>query len=318
MKYIPDFIRVDFLRKAIALLFALLVWWKISMQIGTEEVIRNVPINIIENISTVPSEKKSTESVNLVVRTISQRRGAISPSDIKISINLPSKAPDCERLVEYDILRDANIKKPFGIKILSSDPEKVLVKIDRRTTKEIPVAARFTGRLSDDYAYGEVLIKPEKVSLSGPQSILKNIKQIYTEPIILDKTLDQSFEKNCALDSIPNIAITPENVFVSVEIYKKTREKTLAGLQVLCLTPFGLEKIPVKIFPTNVDVTISGAMTSVESIKSNEVIPFININDEKSKSDGLYKVECYLARPDIKVLSIYPNEIKVGSGNSEK
>lgn len=318
MKYIPDFIKIDFFRKAIALLFALLVWWKISMQIGSEEVIRNIPVNIAENISTVPIEKKSSESVNLIIRTISQRRGAISPSDIKITINLPHKAPEGERLIEYDVLRDAVIKKPFGLKILSCDPEKIFVKIDRRASKEIPVAARFTGGLSDDFAYGDVLIKPDKILLSGPQSNLKNIKQIYTEPIILDKTLDQSFEKICTLDNIPSFNKSPEKVLVSVEIYKKTQKKSLSGLQILSLAPFGIERTTVKIIPTNVDVAISGPINTIENIKNNDIIPFININRSPSEPDGTFKVECYVAKPDIKVLSISPPEVKLVSSLAEK
>ncbi|HRR06775.1 MAG TPA: hypothetical protein P5105_05780, partial [Victivallales bacterium] len=89
MDLIPGFIKTDFFRKLTALIFALLVWWKISMQIGTEEIIRNVPVKIVDNISTIALENNSPKTVNLVIKSVAYTRGSISPSDIKININLP-------------------------------------------------------------------------------------------------------------------------------------------------------------------------------------------------------------------------------------
>jgi len=264
---------------------------------------------IVDNISTIALENNSPKTVNLVIKSVAYTRGSISPSDIKININLPVKAPEGERFIEYDILRDAIINKPFRIKILSADPPKLLLKIDRRETKELPVAARFTGALSEDYAYGEVSVNPPVVTVSGPKSKIENLKKLYTQPILLDSSINQSFEKRIPI-YLEDFKSIPENVLVSVEIYQKTKKKIFSGLPIFSLTPLGISPPLTKVHPTNVDVTVSGPVNSIYELKSSDIIPFLYFSGENRKdSEKNYEVKCYIAKPDIKLISISPEKV---------
>lgn len=312
MKYIPDFIRVDFVRKAIALLFAMLVWWKISMQIGNEEIVRGIPVRIEENLSTVCTEEPVQRTVNMTVRTLSQRRGLLSPSDIRITIRLPQKSPEGEKFVEYDMLRDAEIQKPFGIKILSMDPDKIMLKIDRRNSRELPVVGRMTGSLSDDFANGEVVPSPSKVSVYGPESALRSLKQVHTEQIVLDTSIKESFEKLCRVET-PNrgFRFVPDKVNVHVEVYRKNQRKVFKGLPVSTMAPYGASSSSRKMMPTNVDVTVSGPVSIIETMDGTAVTPFVKIEKDANGAELDCRVECHIASPEVKLVSVTPEIVKV-------
>ncbi len=282
------------------------------MQIGDEEIVRNVPLRIIDSQEVIATEECDVSTVNITVRGVSHRRNIFSPSDFKIDIHLPQKDSGGLRLVEFKILRDANIKKPFGLKIISVTPEIITLKIDKRAQKELPVITRFTGSLSEDFACGEVKINPETVIVNGPESLLKNLAKAQTEQIILDPFIKENFERTVTLDfQNSKISFSPKEMLVNVEIYRKYERKTLSGLPVS--TMFSSESgISIrKMSPTNVDVTVSGPKGIIENMDGREIIPFVKVEKDFAISERELKVECHVIRRDIKIISVNPSMIKV-------
>ncbi|HPN85088.1 MAG TPA: CdaR family protein, partial [Victivallales bacterium] len=65
--------------------------------------------------------------------------------------------------------------------------------------------------------------------------------------------------------------------------------------------------------PTNVDVTVSGPKSIIETMDGREIAPFIKLEKDAPSSEQELKVECHISKNDVKLLSVSPATIKVSS-----
>ncbi len=310
--WIPGIIRRDYLRKLIAVCFALLVWWKISMQIGVEEIIRNVPVNIVTSEQTVNLDD-SVRYVDITVRGRSQKRlNQLSPSDFKIQLEIGDNAYSPTKPVAFKVIRTASISKPFGINITKTNPETLVLRFDRMATKEVPVIARFTGMTSEDYACGEVKLVPDKVTISGPESVMAAITRVQAEPIFLDRRTTEDFDYIVKItEPHGKVSVVPPKTLAQVEIYKKFDTRIFSGLPVYVLGTANSGKTVRKIAPSNVDITISGVKSTLEVMNGSELSAFIDISSIKEPGLSKVKVQCFINLPNIKANTVTPSEIEV-------
>lgn len=310
--WIPGIIRRDYLRKLIAVCFALLVWWKISMQIGVDEIIRNVPINIITSEQTVNLDE-NTRYVDITIRGRSQKRlNQLSPSDFKIQLEVGDNAYAPTKPVAFKILRTASISKPFGISITKTNPETLVLHFDRMATKEVPVIARFTGMTSEDYACGEVKLVPDKTVISGPESVMNSISRVQTEPIFLDRRTTEDFDYAVKItEPHGKVSAVPSKVLAQVEIYKKFDTRIFSGIPVSVLGMAHSGKTVRKMSPLSVDITISGIKSTLEVMNGSELSAFIDTNSIRELGLSKVKVQCFINLPNIKVNTVTPPEIEI-------
>lgn len=310
--WIPGIIRHDYLRKLIAVCFALLVWWKISMQIGVEEIIRNVPVNVVTTEQTINLDE-AVKYVDIAVRGRSQKRlNMLSPSDFKIQLDVGDNAYAPTKPVSFKLIRAASISKPFGINITKTNPEILVLRFDKMASKELPIIARFTGMTSEDYACGEVKLVPDKALISGPESVMNSITRLQTEPIFLDRRTTEDFEFIAKItEPHAKVSVVPSKTLAQVEIYRKFDTRVFSGIPIYVLGTANSGKTVRKITPSNVDITISGVKSTLEVMNGSELSVFLDITS--LKEPGLYKVkaQCFISLPNIKVNTITPSEIEV-------
>ena len=317
--WIPGVIKHDFLRKLIALCFALLVWWKISIQNGVEEVIRNVPVHIVTSEQTVNLED-SVRYVDLTVRGRSQKRlNLLSQNDFKLEISVSDNEYVPGKPLTLKILKSAAITKPFGISITRSAPEMLSIYLDRKTSKEVPVSARFTGMTSEDYACGEVKLSPDKVRITGPESVLSSILKVNTEPISLDQKTVEDFEYMAKIsEPAGKVKVQPQKITAHVEIYRKFDTRTFTGITVSVLGNPGTALNIRKMVPANVEIAAGGIKSSLEVMNGSELSPFVDITSLKEPGVHKVKVQCYVNVPGIKINSISPAEVEVEIADTKK
>ncbi len=310
--WIPGIIRHDYLRKLIALCFALLVWWKVSMQIGIEEIIRNVPVNIVTDEKTAILDE-GVKYVDLTVRGRSQKRlNLLSPNDFKMEIHIGENSYVPGKPISFNIMKTASMSKPFGVNVTKITPDIQTFRFDRKIVREMPVNAKFTGITSEDYACGEVRLIPDKVMVSGPESVVSMFARVNTEPIYLDQKTVEDFEYAVKISEPGNkVVVTPQKVSAHVEIYKKFDTRTFTGLPVSVLNLPGSGLNIRKISPSNVDVTVNGVKSSIEVMNGSEISAFVDATPVKSTGTCKLKVQCHPSIPEIKISSISPAELEI-------
>ena len=322
--FIPLFIRRNFGRKVIAVFFAILLYMKVSTQLGEEQILQRIPINVVPH-GNIDVMNFYPETVDITVRGSKQKIRLLTPSDIRIEIPITEtvlKQHNFQINKSFSIdISDQYIKLPPGINLIRTTPNDITIHCDKRISKEVKVEVAFKGTPPIDYERGEVTTIPKTATLTGPESILKDIKTIPTAPVYLDKTTVDNFMVDRKLQSVDEkILVSPSSVQVKVEIYKVMGTSVFDNIPVNIL--LGKENAKLGFKPTllsnTVNITLRGPNSELEMLAEEQIKAFVDIS--KFNKPGIYqvKVDCWTNDPRINVKFIEPAMLNVELLSTEK
>ena len=310
-RYIPEFITNNFERKFVALLFALIVYYKISLGIGFEESFDGMKLNVETGDNTVLIES-SVATLKVTVKSFSKRSlNTISASDFKARIKIPEGYYNPRKPVRVHLeTKDITTPSP-DIIVMNIVPSFVMLKLDNKFSKELPVEVKFTGSLSEYYACGAIDVEPRNVKVTGPRSVVELMRSIQAEPILLTRHTVESFEYESGLRIPDKIYADQATVKISVEIVQKNDQRKFSGLPLEILKPVSGNLDVKRIVPTNVDVIVFGQKNLIELMSASQLKPFADIT--KIDKPGSYKVApvCFSQNPKIVVIQINPDLIEI-------
>jgi YbbR domain-containing protein len=78
-----------------------------------------------------------------------------------------------------------DITVPFGVTILDISPRELAVELDYKGLKEVPINLQYIGELPLRRRLKEVTLVPDKLMISGPIELLRNINNLDTIPLNL-------------------------------------------------------------------------------------------------------------------------------------
>ena len=312
LNWVPGIIRHDFIRKIIALIFALMMFYIISYKVGKTLTLNGVPVNVV-----IPAELINMDSsppkVTITLRGNERWLSRISAADIKVRAEV-----DAGRFIPgqpYNLkIQPEDIKTPLGIKVASVNPAEVYVILEKRITKPVTIKPRFNtvSNLPHDYAVGNVRINPDSAVVTGARSVVEKIESIPTEPIPLDK-IKESFECQIKLaDNYLGVTVTPATVMAEVEIVKEYLSKTFETLPIRVMTGQETARFSVDFNSTpNVNVTISGLRGNISNLRPEQVRPYIDISGLDKAGSYMVDVGCWTDSKDATVMAIYPKQVQV-------
>lgn len=167
-----------------SLLFAFFVW--VSVDLGNEfQITMDVPVRI-DNLQPAKAIASSIpQSVKVKIQgTGWQLLNTILSPNIRYAIDF-SNLSKRDTLFTYKNLNE-RISFPHGIHIFEIYPESVLVVLDTRIAKTIPIEpdVRVSYRKGFDIV-GDVRSSPDSITISGARSLLNSITCWKTKPIML-------------------------------------------------------------------------------------------------------------------------------------
>lgn len=310
LKFIPGFIRHDFLRKLIALIFAILVWQRVDSEIAEPDTIRDVPVNI-----SLPAnlERTSDKPINVKLEVKASRRilNNLSLKDININIKLDEPAfKKNPMVISHRIDPVSDISLPSGITVKQVDPEIISISVDRKVSKTVPIKLDYSGYLLDGYSYRLMGLIPSSVIITGPQSIIRSMKDIKTQPIILKPENVEDFE--CEVDLVPkdNITVSRKAVTAQIEIYKKYGIREFNDIPI---KTYGSPASPGKavLQPAKAFIIVNGVKKSVEIMQDKELHPFVDITGLKVPGTYSLAIKCWVDDKDVKIKAIKPKQVNV-------
>lgn len=214
-----DFLTSNLRLKAIALAFAIALWFFVAGQSRTE-VGFLVPIGF----KGVPNDMVMTSMPpdELEVRVTGPRLFItnLSPTQIAAELDLSGAK---EGLNAYKI-QPTDIVTPMGIEVMRLRPNSIEVKLERLIKVDLPVRAKVVGRPASGYRVADVAVYPKHVTVTGTKKEIKGLKTISTKP--LDVTgIDSSMSLSAPLDTsgLEFRGLSAEKVEVKV-ILKKERK----------------------------------------------------------------------------------------------
>lgn len=75
------------------------------------------------------------------------------------------------------------VEAPSGVQVMRVTPPQVVLRLDRTLTTTVRVSPRVLGEPATGFEIHRIVIEPPVVAVEGPESLLRDLEQIATEPI---------------------------------------------------------------------------------------------------------------------------------------
>lgn len=138
-------------------------------------------------------------SVNYTNASELDRQGLVimEPDQVKVNVRLTGKKSDLDKFSKYGTgsifaqvdlsgYSEGKTKVPItvglldqatGVSVLSFEPKEVLFNFEKIVSKEVPIQIILAGDLSAGYVTGDIIIKPQKIMVSGPRTWINEVEK---------------------------------------------------------------------------------------------------------------------------------------------
>ncbi len=312
LSVLPSFVKRDFSRKAIAVVLALIVYFVVLDKIGAEREIQGVVVTL-----TIPTPLMELEDkpqlVKLRVRGSEKTLKRLTENDFSIELKVDESKYVAKKPYQLSI-DPKDVKSPFGVTVLSVKPSMLFIDLDRITSRTVGLRAFFDpdSKLPSGYAVNKASLSPSDLRITGPSSIVDKIESLQTRPIPLS-SITQSFEYSAEVATpSPALKVSPSKAVVQVEILKENDLRVFKTVPIRVLKSSGFKRLSVEMLSApNAEITVSGPKAAIESMKEDEVKPYIDIS--QFEQAGIYNVNlnCWVDREGVALKNIYPPSIRV-------
>jgi len=302
------FFTTDIPRKILALLLACLLYWTISMKGGTKQEVSGVPINV-----ELPSGKLLIgvpPKVSLEVSYNKTLRSMVSSSEIlgTVTITENSCAPGTNNVsVRLD---KKNFKAPLGVSVSKIVPQELILTVEDRIVRDVPVVFRHSGDLPADYLIKKVTFVPDKVQVSGPKSLVMQLSGVSTKEIPMTGST-YTFDFRAALQEEPGLRVTPNFVTATIEVVKNRAERSFPNVPIALLNASGKFQAEFLTSPS-IEVKIAGPKRILDSLVKDQIHGFCDVSS--LTQPGVYMVDtgCFINHGNgLEIISIYPEKVQI-------
>lgn len=224
----------------------------------------------------------------------------------KDHINLNVKKQFSEGKLNYEFsISELGIQLPFGVNVDQIEPKRIKVELEEKLTKVIPVKLQTIGEIPSDHKMMQWSLVPNKITVSGPKSIMHNIDDVKTMTASLHGITQSGSKKLNLINSDERIKYSQNNVEYQFEV-----QPTRANMVI--------KNIPIRFLSTKVlvgsDRRLVNLMVLAEngmnfSLKKEQVRVIAEVPDNAT---GQTKVKLTAKLPKgIYLLEIMPSEIEV-------
>jgi YbbR domain-containing protein len=202
--------------KIASLVLAFILWFFVVMSVHTDIII-DVPVKFINR----PPDMEMMDggrTVRLGIEGQERVLTALSQNDISVVIDLG----EAKAGKNFFSLSREDISMPGMLKLKSISPQTLSLVLEERLKKAVSVKPVVVGLPDEGYSVDGIIINPERVIVEGPESLIKRIKSVKTEPI--DVTgIFESLRVSALLDiTEPNLTTDIREVEITIAV-KKTR-----------------------------------------------------------------------------------------------
>ena len=152
-----------------------------------------------------------------------------------------------------------------GVQVENIVPGAINVRLDRLSTRTIPVRVSTRGALPEGLALASALtLTPNRVRVSGPASLVDAIDTLDIVPVLLGGVRQaETVETVVDTVGIGRVSVIPSAITVEIPA-EESVERVFTGVRVITYPVEGTG--PIQVFPENMRVTVRGASSRVSAM----------------------------------------------------
>jgi YbbR domain-containing protein len=269
--------------KVVSLVFALVVWlWASNWVYNRVTRTARVTVKLAPQMTL---KSVNPPSVEVILETPGQLMslGAASDETPLVACDLTDKREPGTFPVA---LGEGDVRLPFRASVVSVNPDRAVVEIDRLSDKVLPVKVLYRGDPHPGYRISGAVVVPPEVLIPGPDSVLNNMTVIETEPINVAGRRE-SFPEDALLKPVsPDPEIQPRPVRVRVEIEPIPEKRRISSIPVVLLRE-PRQSDEVTIVPAEIAVVLRGQKVPLESVMPRDIRAYVDLS---GLAPGLYQL----------------------------
>lgn len=263
-----------------------------TMRVGLE--LQRTPAGV-ELVGDVP------DAVAVRVRGPASRLSSLGPGDLSVVVDLDGVRAG-RRLFA---LTATQVTAPFGVEVTQITPPALALAFEPTAAVTVPVHPRLEGTPVDGYSVANVSVTPSQVRVQGPESRVRGLTGLFTEPVSLARAT-QVVREVVTIDT-SDAALRLDGgatAVVTVTLSADTTERTIAGV------PIAIRGGPPgRLSPADAVVVVQGARAAVAELTADDIALFVDAVGDAPGSDLVVQAE---SSPRFVVRSIQPATVRFG------
>jgi hypothetical protein len=278
-------------KKIFAIAIAIFIWLFVSLESSVE---KNITIDV--NYANLPAglviSNQPPEELNLVVRGARSQLSTLSPQSLIFSIDLAHVSTG----ISMFNIRTEQIRPPRGIQVIGISPAEVTVDVDELVRKNIAVEPIIGVPETGYEIVGNPDVVPSMTTVSGPKSILSNLKFIPTDTIsTLRETSKFTIEVPLRSPNRLVKLVGDKTTRVTINIEEKTLEKEFKDLDIKFVNFENLNFEPRGILKA--EVAFEGPYSLIKNLNSNDIEVYVDVGKIKETDKKLQKLNVSVSYP---------------------
>lgn len=224
----------------------------------------------------------------------------------KITIDLHT-LENKDYIVLSSQLKEINDRKEFDNQITAFNPDTLYFDFSNRAVKRVPV--RLVSKINYQQQFAQsndVVIKPSYVTLSGPGSVIDNIKSWDTDSLTAD-SVDETLRTTVGLmpSTEGNVSILPKTVQVVLPVDEFTEKEISIPIKLINNHDY----YKVKVFPQKVKITFTTSLNRYAAMDEDFFEASADLNLWRNHSYTTLPVQLTRIPAYCKIVKIEPQNI---------
>jgi hypothetical protein len=284
--------------KALSVGIAVLLWLSVSGEQIVERSLR-VPLELQNNPASLELVDIPPPGVDVRVRGASGLLSHLAPGDIVAVLDLALARPG-RRLFP---LTPDRVRGPAGLDVAQVSPSTIALEFERSATRSVRVAPSIEGQPAQGYEIENVRCQPESADVVGPDTVLRQLNKVITEPILVAGATGPIRETVTMGVAVPGLRLkTPGKATVTVNIRPLPVQRVIRGVPIRLRNL--ASRLAGQLTPADVTIDLKGPREIVESLASESVAAFVDLAGLRP---GRYNLQVHVEPPQrVEILRVEP------------
>lgn len=272
--------------KMISVLLAGLLWFFVENEkTGLKSV--EVALEYANTPETLVLMPESRETVTAVIRGPEALLPRLREGSLTAQIDLRAVTAGETRW----LLTLEDVSVPYWAEVERVEPQQFTFNLDHKVSKVISVLPKLMGSVADGYVFKDYVVNPSRVTIAGPESIIKGIREIWTDPVVIEG-MTESFQQPVEIRA-DRLGITIESAeehIVQVVIVPEIVERYFEGVPVVAEN----QEHVLELGQDRVEVWLGGPRLLLDKIRVEGLTAVLDMSGLTPRAEG------YELAPDIR------------------
>lgn len=257
--------------KVMAVLLASALWFTVAGEHDVERTMR-VPLDFQNKPLAMEIVGDPPTMVDVRVLGSSAVLNRMDPGEVVAVLDL-STARAGSRLFD---MRGENVRSPYGVEVLQVTPSTISLELEPSAKRTLKVVPAIEGEPAPGFAIGQVSATPAEVEVIGPESHIRDLTSVSTEPVLVTGARENLEDQVTIGVSDAAVRLTAaQTATVQVQVIPAPVERAVSGVPVRSRNLGG--GLTSRLQPLSVRVTVRGQRAALDSIGAEIIDAFVDL-----------------------------------------